>query len=54
MVKPRTWTSYTTVSCHGVPGGRSLPQSKYGLTTTERGTKGALSASLVFPGSPGP
>src|SRR5437660_453957 len=54
MVKPLTWTSYTTVSCHGVPGGRSFPQSKYGFTTTERGTNAALSASLVFSGSRGP
>ena len=54
MVKPFTWTSYTTVSCHGVPGGRSFPQSKYGFTTTERGTKGALSALFGFSGSAGP
>ena len=32
-----------TVSCHGVLGGRSLPQSKYGLTTTDFGMNGALS-----------
>ena len=34
------------VSCHGVRGWRSLPQSKYGLVTTDFGMNGALSASF--------
>ena len=29
-----------TVSCSGMSGGRSLPQSKYGLCTTDLGTYG--------------
>ena len=36
-----------TVSCHGVLGRRSSPQSKNGLTTTDFGMNGALSRSFV-------
>ena len=35
-----------TDSFSGMSGGRSLPQSKYGLCTTDLGTYGALSSSL--------
>ena len=35
-----------TVSCHGVRGWRSLPQSKNGLVTTDLETWRALSPSL--------
>ncbi len=35
-----------TDSFSGTSGSRSLPQSKYGLCTTDRGISGALSSSL--------
>src|SRR5579863_765719 len=41
-----------TVSWYGIRGGRSRFQSKYGFTTTERGTYGAESALFRRSGCP--
>ena len=41
-----------TDSLSSTSGGRSLPQSKKGLCTTDLGTKGALSSSLRESSSP--
>jgi hypothetical protein len=41
-----------TVSWYGMRNGRSVPQSKYGLTTTDVITYGAESSSLRAPWSP--
>ncbi|ARX87224.1 hypothetical protein SMD44_06705 [Streptomyces alboflavus] len=41
-----------TVSLYGVRGGRSSPQSKYGLTTTDVIMCGAESRSLRSSGEP--
>jgi len=41
-----------TVSWYGVRGGRSLPQSKYGLETTERGIDDAESLASAWSGLP--
>ncbi len=45
MVKPRTCSSYSTVSAHGVFGRWSSYQSSSSCTTTALGTYGAESRS---------
>ena len=49
LVSPLTCNLYMKVSCQGRRGGRSTPQSKKGLTTTDLGINAALSSRLGPP-----
>src|SRR6478609_9844330 len=49
LVRPRTCASYRTVSCHGIRGRRSSPQSNHGFTTTDLDVYGAESTSESGP-----